>query len=110
MSDLVAKRWPELDVVEDFAVERDPKGSILVRHGLTAAGEIENAQPCVGQAGTRLDVHAAVVRPAVIQHGDHAGQIICVDVGSRRHDSRNAAHFREMQSKGLANGRRSECT
>ena len=32
-------------VVVDFAVEYEPDGAILVRHGLIARGEVDDAQP-----------------------------------------------------------------
>jgi len=39
--------WPELDVVENLAVEDDPQRLILVGYGLRAGGEVNDAQPRV---------------------------------------------------------------
>ena len=69
-------------MVEDFAVERDPRGSISVRHRLTAACEIDDAQSRVAEAGARLDMDAPIVGAAMIEHRRHLHQPIGID--SRR--------------------------
>ncbi len=42
--------FTKFDVVEDLAVERDPQRAVTVRHRLTAACEIDDAQSRVSEA------------------------------------------------------------
>jgi len=42
----------QFDIVEDFAIEDSPHRPVLVRNGLIAGGEVDDAQPCVAEART----------------------------------------------------------
>ena len=74
--------FTKFDVVEDLAVERDPQGAVIVRHRLTAACEINDAQARVPEAHARLDMDAPIVGAAMIEHRSHLHQTIGID--SRR--------------------------
>ena len=67
----------QLDVIENLAVERDPDGPVLVGHGLSAAGEVDDAQAGVAQTDPTvgIEVDAAVIRTAVAQGRQHAAHV-----------------------------------
>jgi hypothetical protein len=52
----VVALWPSDELAAEVEVV-----AVFVRHRLAAAGAIEDAEACVTQGGTWLDVHAAVV-------------------------------------------------
>jgi len=62
---------PEFQVVEDLAIERNPQGTVLVGHGLVAAGEIDDAEAGVRQTYAILRMKSSIVRSAMRQHPDH---------------------------------------
>src|SRR6266446_614341 len=64
----------EFEVVEDFAVERDPQRTVLVAHRLLAAREIDDAKPGMRETHAILGVKSSIVRPAMSQHPDHPAQ------------------------------------
>ena len=83
----------KLDVVEILAVERNSERSVLVRHRLRAAADVDHAQTGVGQTCGRRDVHTAVVRTAVIEHRNHRRQAIRLDaVSLRRAETCDSTH------------------
>ena len=65
---------PEIPVVVDFAVERDPERLVLVGHGLAPrGGEIHDGEPAVPEAGAtiRRNPDTRVVRPPMGQGVPH---------------------------------------
>src|SRR5262245_57580905 len=83
----------EFNVVEDLTVECDPQRAVSVRHRLTAAREINDAQSRVSECGLRLDVHAAVIRAAMREHPGHGRHAVGIEsLRFSRHDASNAAH------------------
>ena len=84
---------PYLDVVVDLAVKRQPVAAVVARHRLRAAGEVDDAEACVGQAGGAQRPDDLRVRPAMAHQADHAAQGLAV---YRRaisvHDSCDATH------------------
>src|SRR5512132_4338284 len=93
----------ELDVVEYLAVERNPQRPVFVRHRLRAAGEVDHAPTRMRQACGRLEVHAAAVRAAVIEHPDHRREACRVDaVSPGRAYPCDAAHPGSRSSKAAA--------
>src|SRR5205823_12432596 len=57
--------------IVDFAIKRDPDGSVLVRERLMAALHINNGQPAERQPDARSAVVAFVVRPAMVNGVGH---------------------------------------
>ncbi len=55
-------------VVINFAVEDDPKRTVLVRNGLVACLQVDNAEAAHADPGSAIGVEAVVVRPAM-RHG-----------------------------------------
>jgi hypothetical protein len=85
--------FTQFDVIEDLTVECDPQRAVGIRHRLTAACEIDNAQSRVSKAETGLDVDASIIGAAMIEHHRHRGQAIHVNrCRFGRHDAGNAAH------------------
>src|ERR1035438_10117500 len=67
---------PKLDVVVDFAVERDPVTAGLVRHRLTAGlVQVDDRKTAVAERHTRRLVEAFAIRPAVTLDRDHRTDI-----------------------------------
>ena len=62
----------QLDVIEYFAIERDPQPSIGGRERLTAAREVDDRQAPVPERGAAVVIDAAIVRPAMAHRLDHA--------------------------------------
>ena len=62
----------ELQVVVDLAVVHDEDGAVLVAQRLRAAGDVDDAEPHVGEADPRPGVAPAAVGAAVAQGGRHA--------------------------------------
>ena len=85
---------PQLDVVEDLAVEHRPDGLVLVVDRLVAALEVDDAQPRMAQAEAGLGVIAGAVRPARRQRRDHGLELAARHVAAavEVQDSGQAAH------------------
>src|SRR5580765_3600103 len=64
------ERRPKIAVVVDLAVEGEPDAFVLVRHGFTAAGAIDDGQPPMTEGRHAVVEEAVAVRPAV---GDRVG-------------------------------------
>ena len=45
---------PELGILEEFAVEGDPEGAVLVGDGLTTAGQVDDREPACAEGDTWL--------------------------------------------------------
>src|SRR5438093_3148779 len=85
----------QLEVVENLSVEGDPERAVFVRQRLVSAGYIEDAETCVSKAGAVFDIHPAVIRAAMVDHGGHGGEPPRLDpMAAARHSSRDAAHVR----------------
>src|SRR5262245_29735512 len=85
--------FTKFDVVEDLTVECDPQRTVGIRHQLTAACEIDDAQSRMSERGLRLDVHAALIRTAVREHRRHRRRATGIKrLRFSRHDASNAAH------------------
>ena len=83
----------QLEVVVDFAVERDPQPAIASRHGLPASRrQIDDAQSIVAERRRAADVfeRAERVRPPMVLDADH--RIKHGALRSASEDSRNPAH------------------
>ncbi len=84
-----------LRVVVDLSVEHDPHVVALVGQGLVAGGEVDDAQPAVGESGVCVGEESGVIGPAMgdhVAHGDGAAAI----VGSERRggdDTGDPAHW-----------------
>jgi hypothetical protein len=59
-------------VVVNLAVERHPDAAVLVRHRLLARGQVDDAQPAMGEGGRRVAVKAGLVRSAMREAIAHA--------------------------------------
>ena len=76
-AEAVAERFElgaQLDVVEDLAVEDDPERLVLVGERLLPAGQIDDRQPGMRQAGPVVAIGAELVRAAVPERARHVGQ------------------------------------
>ena len=78
VSELVRKTWPrgdqlvpQLDIVEDLAVEADPDRLVVVRHRLGAGGEIDDGEARMRQARFIVAVDALPVGTAMTQLSQH---------------------------------------
>ena len=82
-----------LEVV-DLAVEDDADAAVLVEQRLLAGGHVDDRQPPMAEADTRLDVHAALVGAAVVLRFVHAhqGRAIDVALAAGVEDAGDAAH------------------
>ena len=65
---------PQLDIVEDLAIEDDPQGAVFIRDGLVAPFQIDDAQSGASQANLPVQVEAETVGAAVAHHGEHPAQ------------------------------------
>ncbi len=74
---------PQVGVVVDFAVERDPDRPVLVGEGLFAGGEIDNAQAPVTEHRVGMLIQSRVVRAAMGEDIAHRRHAACV-VGRQR--------------------------
>src|SRR6185503_15141413 len=84
----------QFDVVENLAVEDDPKRAILVADRLLAGAEIDNAQPGVAQAGKAVEINAKLIRTAMTDHRQHpaeAGLLNRIGLGETDY-AHNATH------------------
>ena len=82
----------QLDVIEDFAVERDPDRAVLIGHRLPAARDVDDAQTGVSERRPRLAVDPIRIGPAMPQYRDHVGHAMRVDFSVCPRNSRNATH------------------
>src|SRR5205823_8815185 len=84
----------QLGKVVYLAVVHERDETVRGLHGLMAGGgQVEDAQTSVSEAGWSDDLHAAVVRPAVIEGCRHRPDEIYVGVGTRViDDPADAAH------------------
>jgi hypothetical protein len=62
---------PDISVVEDFAVVNGHQRSVFVSHRLTAARQIDNAEPPVTQRDMLVDEHTRIVRTAMADDAGH---------------------------------------
>src|SRR5262249_17272558 len=86
--------FTQLEVVEDLAVEGDPESAVLVAERLLSGGQIDDREPRMRQAATRVPVEAELVRPPVAQDGGHAPQHAGIGgrVGARDENAGDATH------------------
>src|SRR4029077_6069742 len=63
---------PQFGVVVDFAVQHDPEPAILVRNGLMAAGQVDDAESPEPEANAFATIDALVVRAAMDDGFVHA--------------------------------------
>jgi hypothetical protein len=86
---------PQLDVVEDLAVERNPQGAALVGQRLLPHGQVDDREPRVRESGTSVAIEPELVRAAVAQGARHDPEL--VEIGRRKirapiHHAGDAAH------------------
>ena len=74
------KLFPELHIVEDLSVEDDPERPVFIGKRLLAAREIDDGETRMHQSRMAVTVHPVLVRTAVPDHADHAGE----EAGRRR--------------------------
>ncbi len=63
-------------MVVDFSVEDNPDSSVLIGHGLMAAGYVNNAEPPEAHCNRAAAQRASVVRPAVVKDIPHGLRIV----------------------------------
>lgn len=95
----------QFDVIENFAVERDPNGPVLVGHGLSAAGEVDDTKASMAQSNPTMgiEVDAAVIRTAMAQGWQHAAHVRGAYLSPRRErgDAGNSTHDYAVMKAGL---------
>lgn len=74
------QRFAQFDVVEDFAVECDPDGFILVVDRLLPAVQVDDTEACMTQTRHGIAIVARAVRPAMTQHAYHRFEQRLIDV------------------------------
>src|SRR5919108_1851137 len=90
---LLLELVPELAIVVDLAVEHDPDGGVLVRHGLLAAGQVDDAQTAHAERHTVSEIDAFLVRSAMDHDAAHIPDLLFEDRPSvPPHDSGDTAH------------------
>ena len=62
----------EVGVVEDFAVENDEEGGVLIGHGLVAAGYVDDGEAAEAEGGVGVAVVTGVIGAAVADGVRHA--------------------------------------
>src|SRR4051812_30161301 len=62
---------PDRSVVENFSVEGNPLGPVLVRHRLVAAGNVDDAEAAMTKEGSSVLVHAMAVRSTMPDRFHH---------------------------------------
>src|SRR5262245_48704007 len=68
------KQWVQFAMVVDFAVERDPHGTVFIRHGLMAANEVYDGKTPMPKTHSVANPGAGIIRPTMhesITHPDH---------------------------------------
>ena len=100
---------PQLPVVIDLAVVDDQACAIRGRHGLGTAGDVDDAEPPMGQPARPVDLNAVRVRAATMQNAGHGIEDGPLRPGLEIHITRNPAHGRphphaEAKSKGSLTG------
>jgi hypothetical protein len=70
---------PQLLEVVDLAVEYDPYGFCLIRHGLVSAAKIDDREPPEAEAQRTGKIEPFIVRPAMGQRSRHPLDIIQKD-------------------------------
>src|SRR6185369_17401372 len=84
---------PQLAVVVDLAVEHDPDGAVLVRHGLVSVLEIDDAQPPHAEGDAVAEMDAFVIRSTVRHRAAHGADLaVGHRTATRPEDSCNPAH------------------
>ena len=78
-NDLLVEIGAQLDVIEYFAVEDDPKCFALVGNRLAAAAQIDNAQPRVAETNLPIEQNAKFIGSAMPQHAQHLAHIALGD-------------------------------
>jgi hypothetical protein len=63
---------PQLEIVEDLAVEGHPNGAVLVTERLLTGTQVDDGQPAMSQADARLEMEALFIGPTMRQGSRHA--------------------------------------
>ena len=71
---LLNQVFPELDVIENLSIECDPQSALRDGHRLMPAGQIDNAQPGMGETDRTMAVDADIIRTSVADGPDHLVQ------------------------------------
>src|SRR5580765_5153278 len=71
---------PQLDVIEDFAIENDPQRLILILNRLTTPAQINDAEPRIPESDFLIQQNSKLVRAPMPQHRQHLAQITLSDV------------------------------
>src|ERR1700730_6928913 len=79
---LLDQFFAKLDVVENLAVEGNPQRAIRIRHGLTPAVDIDDAEASMAQTSLSVGEDAGPVRTAVADLRDHTPQQVGLDPSS----------------------------
>jgi hypothetical protein len=85
---------PQLDVVENLAIEYDPQRAILVGQRLLSGGEIDDRESRMSEADVRIAVDAKLIRTTVLECAEHPLQRSSrrCGLGAQIHDAADAAH------------------
>ena len=95
----VAKRGPQLPVVQDLAVEGDVQPAVDRRHRLRRAARVDDRQPAVGQADGAFGPRAGAVGTPVGQEAGELVELAGVDIAAvEAPDAYEAAHAADLPS------------
>src|SRR5579872_2813543 len=85
--------FAKLDVIKDFAVERDPQIAVHRGHRLGAAGDINDAEPRTRQSRGPFNMDGVRIRTSMADGGDHGSELIGLWLAAVEfQDSGNSAH------------------
>ena len=73
----------DLGEVVNLAVQDDGRPVVLIEHWLAAGLQVDDRQPPVAQGDRGLQPDAALVRPPVMEPGDHGRQPLLLLLGAR---------------------------
>ncbi len=97
----------DVGVIVDLAVVRDPERVVLIRHRLTAGGEVDDAQPPMAQRDFTMHVESGCIGTAVGDDVRHRANHTSVGGGAVRvQESRYATHKTSIAPPPPTGGRR----
>src|SRR5439155_275965 len=65
------QRGAKAGVIEDLAVEDDPLGTILIRHGLVAAAHVNDGETAETERAVGMAIDAGIIGAAMLNGGVH---------------------------------------
>src|ERR1017187_554226 len=95
-------------VVEDFAVENDEEGGVLIGHGLVAARDIDDGKAAEAEGGVRVAVVTGIIGAAVadgvrhaLEDGGRVGRLNSYESGDSTHERRGPNFHCSMRLRGF---------